>query len=144
MALEDTVEHEDVGWLLDRARIRELTARYNRCFDGGDPEEYAATFTEDGVMEVAGGPSTRGRHDLAEMCRRVPRGIMHVTVDATVEVDGDSAKQHVALVVIARAARREDKPTLMSTGRYEDDLVRTPDGWRFARRFCTLDGWTEP
>ncbi len=36
MALEDTVEHEDVGWLLDRARIRELTARYNRCFDGGD------------------------------------------------------------------------------------------------------------
>ncbi|MGO9344322.1 MAG: nuclear transport factor 2 family protein [Acidimicrobiales bacterium] len=135
---------QDIGWLLDRARIRELTARYNRCFDGGDPEGFAANFTEDGVMEVAGGPSTSGRQALAEMCRRVPRGIMHVTVDATVEVNGDSAKQHVALVVIGRAGRREDKPTLMSTGRYEDDLVRTPDGWLFARRFCTLDGWTEP
>jgi uncharacterized protein (TIGR02246 family) len=140
--VEDTVE-QDVSWLLDRARIRELTARYNRCFDGGDPEGFADTFTEDGVMEVAGGPSTSGRHDLAEMCRRVPWGIMHVTVDATVEVNGDSARQDVALVVIGRAARREDKPTLMSTGRYEDDLVRTPEGWRFARRRCTLDGWGE-
>ena len=135
---------QEVGWLLDRARIRELTARYNRCFDDGDPEGFAATFTEDGFMEVVGGPTTTGRHDLAEMCRRVPWGIMHVTVDATVEVEGDSAKQHVALVVVGRAAKPGDKPKLMSTGRYEDDLVRTADGWLFARRSCTLDGWKEP
>ena len=49
--------------------------------------------------------------------------------------------QHVALVVLGRAAAPGDKTKLMSTGRYEDDLVRTPDGWRFARRRCTLDGW---
>ena len=104
---------QDVGWLLDRARIVELTARYNRCFDDGDPEGFADTFTEDGVMEVAGGPSTSGRHDLAEMCRKIPWGIMHVTVDATVEVNGTGQSRHVALVVIGRAARREDKPTLI-------------------------------
>ena len=44
-----------MAWLVDRAQIRELTARYNRCFDDGDPEGFAATFTEDGVMEVDGG-----------------------------------------------------------------------------------------
>jgi uncharacterized protein (TIGR02246 family) len=140
--VEGRVEQE-ISWLLDRARIRELTARYNRCFDDGDPDGYADTFTEDGVMEVAGGPSTSGRNDLAEMCRKIPWGVMHVTVDATVDVDGDSAKQHVALVVIRRAGRPQDKPQITSTGRYEDDLVRTPDGWRFARRRCTLDGWVE-
>ena len=65
---------QDVGWLLDRARIRELTARYNRCFDDGDPEGFAATFTEDGVMEVAGGPSTSGRERSRRDVQAGPMG----------------------------------------------------------------------
>jgi len=133
-----------LSWMVDRARIRELTARYNRCFDDGDPEGFAATFTEDGVMEVEGGPSTTGRAALAEMVRRTPYGIVHVTVDAIVEVDGDRAVQDVTLLVVARP--RLDAPAdkrtsrLQRTGRYHDELVRTPDGWRFARRTATLDG----
>ena len=93
-----------MAWMVDRARIRELTARYNRCFDDGDPEGFAATFTEDGVMEVEGGPTTTGRAALAEMVRRTPYGIVHVTVDAIVEVDGDRAVQDVTLLVVARPA----------------------------------------
>jgi uncharacterized protein (TIGR02246 family) len=134
----------EVAWLRDRIQIRELTARYNRCFDDGDPEGFAATFTEDGVMEVTGGPTTTGRDALAEMCRHTPYGIVHVTVDATVEVDGDRAVQDVTLLVVARPA--PDAPAharssrLQRSGRYHDELVRTPEGWRFARRTATLDG----
>ena len=91
-----------LSWLVDRARIRELTARYNRCFDDGDPEGFAATFTEDGVMEVDGGLPREGRAALAEMVRHTPYGIVHVTVDATVEVDGDRAVQDVTLLVLSR------------------------------------------
>jgi uncharacterized protein (TIGR02246 family) len=133
-----------VAWLVDRARIRELTARYNRCFDDGDPEGFAATFTPDGEMEVEGGPVTRGRAALAEMCRHTPYGIVHVTVDATVEVDGDRAVQDVTLLVVARPPRdaAPDKRTsrVMRSGRYHDELVRTAEGWRFARRVASLDG----
>jgi uncharacterized protein (TIGR02246 family) len=134
----------EVAWMVDRARIRELTARYNRCFDDGDPDGFAATFTEDGVMEVTGGPTTTGRADLAKMVRRTPYGIVHVTVDATVEVDGDRATQDVTLLVVARPA--PDAPAdakgsrLQRSGRYHDELVRTPEGWRFAHRTATLDG----
>jgi len=137
----------DVQWLLDRTRIRELTARYNRCFDDGDPDGFAALFTEDGVMAVEGTFSVSGRDALAEMVRHTPYGVVHVTVDATVEVDGDRAVQDVKLLVLARPdpaappdAKQSKGSKLTNSGRYHDDLVRTPDGWRFSRRTASLDG----
>jgi uncharacterized protein (TIGR02246 family) len=133
----------DVRWLLDRAQIRELTARYNRCFDDGDPEAFALNFTEDGVMEVEGTFRVDGRDALAEMVRHTPYGVVHVTVDATVEVDGDRAVQDVTLLVLSRPgpdAAPGAKSKLASTGRYHDELRRTPDGWRFSKRTAILDG----
>jgi uncharacterized protein (TIGR02246 family) len=137
----------EVRWLLDRAQIRELTARYNRCFDDGDPDGFAATFTEDGVMEVEGTFLTSGRAALAEMVRHTPYGVKHVTVDATVEVDGDRAVQDVTLVVLSRPgpdAPAGARSKLTSSGRYHDQLVRTPDGWRFSHRTAILDGGMAP
>jgi uncharacterized protein (TIGR02246 family) len=133
----------EVRWLIDRARIRELTARYNRCFDDGDPDGFAATFTEDGVMEVEGTFRVQGRDGLAEMVRHTAYGVVHVTVDATVEVDGDRAVQDVKLLVLARPgpdAAAGAKSKLTNSGRYHDELVRTADGWRFAHRTAVLDG----
>ena len=130
--------------LADRTMIRELTARYNRCFDDGDAEGFAATFTPDGAMEVAGGFVVEGSHALAQMCRSVPYGVVHVTVDAIVEVDGDRATQDVTVMVLQRpkpdAAPAERTTRLDRSGRYHDELVRTEDGWRFTRRTATLDG----
>ena len=133
----------DVQWLVDRARIRELTARYNRAFDDGDPETFAATFTEDGTMEVTGTFRVDGRDALAEMVRHTPYGVVHVTVDATVEVDGDRAVQDVKLLVLSRhapGAAAGSTSRLTNSGRYHDELLRTPDGWRFTHRTAVLDG----
>ena len=134
---------DDVRWLLDRAQIRELTARYNRAFDDGDPDGFAATFIEEGVMEVEGTFSVSGRDGLAEMVRHTPYGVVHVTVDATVEVDGDKAVQDVKMLVLSRPgpdAGAGARTTLSNSGRYHDELVRTADGWRFTRRTAVLDG----
>jgi uncharacterized protein (TIGR02246 family) len=134
----------ELRWLADRTRIRELTARYNRSFDDGDTEGFADTFTEDGVMEVVGGFEVRGRQGLTEMCRRTPYGVVHVTADATVDIDGDRAVQDVTILVVNRpkpdAGPEERHSRLERTGRYHDELVRTAEGWRFARRTVTLDG----
>ena len=85
-------------------------------------------------MEVDGGPTTRGREALAEMVRRTPYGIVHVTVDAIVEVDGDRAVQDVTLLVVNRPSAdtppEKRRSRLQRTGRYHDVLVRTPDGYR--------------
>ena len=138
------MEDHDVRWLVDRARILELTARYNRCFDDGEAEPFADLFTEDGVMAVDGGPTTSGRAALAAMCRRTPYGTVHATVDATVEVDGDRATQVVTLLVLQRPASDappdQRRSRLTRTARYTDELVRTEAGWRFARRSVVLDG----
>lgn len=134
------MEHE-VSWLIDRTLIRELTARYGRFFDECEPSEFAETFTDDGVMEVEGGPVTEGREALAEMCRHTPWGTMHVTTDATVDVRGDEATQVVTILVMSRSPARDKPPRVVGTGRYVDRLTRTPDGWKFAHRKVTLDGW---
>jgi uncharacterized protein (TIGR02246 family) len=135
---------DDIRWLVDRTRIRELTARYNRCFDDGDISGFAATFTEDGIMEVEGGFRVQGRSELEKMCERTPYGVVHVTVDPTVEVDGDRAVQVSTILVVQRpkpdAGPSERTSSLSRTGRYRDELVRTPQGWRFAKRTVTLDG----
>jgi len=131
----------DVSWLIDKAEIGELTALYGRCFDDGDPEAFASLFTEDGVMEVSGGWVTNGRAGLEDMCRNTPPGTMHVITDQTVVVDGDSATQVVSILVMKKAKTKTDPPKVVSTGRYTDSLVGTPDGWRFAKRSVVLDGW---
>ena len=134
----------ELRWLLDRAQILELTARYNRYFDDGDAEGFATTFTDDGVMVVDGGPTMTGRPALMEMVRHTPYGVVHVTVDAVVVVDGDRATQDVRLLVCNRPApgaeRHQRRSSLERTGRYHDELVRTPEGWRFAKRTALLDG----
>ncbi|MGH9030371.1 MAG: nuclear transport factor 2 family protein, partial [Acidimicrobiales bacterium] len=101
-------------------------------------------FTDDGVMEVTGGFTVSGKAGLEEMSRRTPYGIVHATTDATVEVDGSRAVQDTTVLVLQRpkpdAGPDERTSSLFRTGRYHDEVVRTPDGWRFARRTATLDG----
>jgi ketosteroid isomerase-like protein len=131
----------DVEWAAKRARILELTARYNHAFDGGDVDAYVATFTPDGVMEIDGGPRYEGSAALAEMCANTPAGtIMHVTVNPVVTVDGDRAHQEVTLLVVGMPRQPGEPSRLQRSGRYSDDLVRTEQGWRFTRRRVQLHG----
>ncbi len=125
--------------LFDRMEIRELTARYNHAFDDQNAQAWAAVFTADGAMEVAGGDTVQGREALAAMCLAVGYGTVHMTTDAVTTIDGDHARQ-VCTLILARRTREPATRVFQLTGRYEDELVRTPDGWRFKRRRATLDG----
>jgi hypothetical protein len=42
-------------------------------------------------------------------------------------------------VIIANRSEARDRVGIAMTGRYEDELVRMPDGWRFKRRKAILD-----
>ena len=129
--------------LIDQLEIRELTARYNRAFDDGDAEAYAATFTPDGRMEATGIPPAVGHGALENLVRLTPYGIVHITTDPIIEIDGDRARQQCTLIV-ANRHRDRSAVTLGTTGRYDDELVRTSEGWRFAKRVAVLDGDMAP
>ena len=48
----------------------------------------------------------------------------------------DSAGQYMMTGTVS--GERQGRATLMFLGRYDDALVRTPDGWQFARREITF------
>jgi hypothetical protein len=66
----------------------------------------------------------------------------HVMANHLVTVDGDCAHAFVygSWRLIRRAA--EGAPLWDGTGWYDDDLIRTADGWRIARRTCRVVWWT--
>jgi hypothetical protein len=125
--------------LADRIEIQELTARYNRAADATDPGALLALFTADATVEMTGGdaPALYTGSELAQLVAPSEDQRVHMTMDATVELDGDTATQECTLLLVTRSRRRG----LMGffTGRYSDELVRTPEGWRFARRVVHVD-----
>lgn len=124
--------------LMDYIEIRELTARYNRAFDDVDSEGWADVFTPDGIMEYSGGEPIVGRDALVAMNRDTGYGYVHITTDPIIDIQGDKATQKCTVIVASR--NKDGSPGGFSmTGRYEDDLVRTENGWRFKKRVATLD-----
>ena len=123
--------------IADKLEIRELVARYCRAVDDTDAEAFAQAFTADGVFETALGVVT-GRDALLAHGRKMVFGNVHITTDAIIEIDGDRAT-HTCTMLLGR--RREDKAAneIVATGRYFDELVRTPDGWRFSSRRAVTD-----
>jgi ketosteroid isomerase-like protein len=109
----------------DRDEILQLMYRYNHAADSGDTEAYADTFTDDGVFDFRGSEVT-GRENLKGLMAGVS-GTRHVTANPVIEVDGDTATLR-AYVLVFRGT------TLSRVGDYDDELVRTPAGWRFSRR----------
>jgi len=125
------------AYVADWIEIRTLTAVSGASFDACDCDGYAATFTADGEMWLDAERLSAGRDELAKLPAK-PRGFVHVTTDPIIELDGCTATQRCTLLLYRRS-RDGSKVSLFSTGRYEDRLVRTDDGWRFARRHGWLD-----
>jgi uncharacterized protein (TIGR02246 family) len=121
----------------DIVAIQQLLARYNTAADSGDGAGFAATFTEDGEA-VNGARTAKGREALAaignSVATNVP-GIRHWVNNHVIDVDGDHASATVYVTAIQVGADRK----VLTTGRYADELQRTAEGWRFARRTFTAD-----
>jgi uncharacterized protein (TIGR02246 family) len=132
-----------IAVLRDRIAIRELTARYNHAVDDCDPEQYAATWTEDGEF-WRDGQLTKGRAAIADISRRAGFSMVHMTFDPIVEIDGDTATQRCYAIVGARQPdRAPGSSKWVTSGSYVDTLVRTPDGWLFAKRVWWKDAIVE-
>jgi uncharacterized protein (TIGR02246 family) len=110
----------------DRDEILQLVYRYNHAVDSGDAQGWADTFTEDAVFEV--GPTVvTGRQGLVDFASAMSSGMRHVTANPVIEITGDAASLR-AYIFVFRGKE------VGVTGTYEDQLVRTPGGWRFAKR----------
>jgi ketosteroid isomerase-like protein len=131
----------------DRAEIENLQARYMFALDWQDAEAYASTFTEDGVLDYAGGVAEgraairheiRGmreklaRHEQADAPVR-PARLRHYITNVVLQIDGDSARG-CAYWFETNNAVRDRWPYLGGYGHYEDELRRVDGRWLFSRR----------
>ena len=141
----------------DRLAILEQIGRYSYAWDGRDTDAYAALFTADGVFEVfAGGEQpvihNAGRDAIHAWARaihtgedpgrrpRQPGEQSRHNQSSTVfaELGPDSARTRTMLLSTGQAPD-DPVPRPSTTGVYNDDWRRTPEGWRLARRSLRMD-----
>ena len=126
--------------LADEADIRRLTARYSDAVALLDPVGAAAVYAADGRViigehELKGRPAIEAgmRDTFAQfaLLRLVEHG-------GLIEVDGDRASARWSTLELTVRSGADMLNVIL--GRYDDELLRLPDGWRFGRRRFTLAG----
>ncbi len=110
----------------DYEGIRHLLARYCITADLCLYDEWAGLFGDDGVM-YAFRRDWVGHDKLVGFISNAPEGI-HLNTSLQIELDGDRAAVLSNFVFF----NLDMEPGSM--GVYEDEVVRTDHGWRFARR----------
>jgi hypothetical protein len=109
--------------------------------DTGDFTGYASPFTEDAVWRGAH-MSANGRAELLAMLRAnftegAPSRDRHVLLPPEITVSGDAARSTMTFLVVQR--QDDGRPVVRILGEYVDELVRTGEGWRYAKRVARLD-----
>jgi ketosteroid isomerase-like protein len=128
--------------MLDRVDIQETISRYHDGASRNDIEQIIATFLPDGVWEVPSmGLRAVGHADMRVTMAALVEPIeylVQINAPAIVELDGDTAS---ARSLVRECAQLRDGGVYMDVvGQFDDDLQRTPDGWRFAHRTFTIIG----
>lgn len=138
----------DSSYAEDRARIEDLQARYLFALDFRDPDAYAGTFSEDGVLDYGAG-KIQGRAAIREMVARMranderqraedtsglrPAAGRHNISNIVLEIDGDRARGTAYWFHMGNA-NAERRAQLNSFGHYEDELVKVDGEWLFSLR----------
>jgi 3-phenylpropionate/cinnamic acid dioxygenase small subunit len=138
-----TLDHDEVSARLD---IMNLIARIAHLADEGEVNEYLDCFTANGawVLNSAQGLDLepqirRGRADLAQgVLERRESNLQgpgshtkHDVSSISVAVVGDSA---TATTYFRYYRKTDSVPELVAMGRYDDEFVRTGEGWRLTIR----------
>ncbi len=126
----------------DYEQIKELYSRYNQGSDFRDAELFLSAFAQDAVM-------TRGGQDIVGMdalrAERVERyagqtgdvGRRHHNGSFLITPTAEGAKGRAYYILLDVTSR---PPTMIASGYYEDEFIRTSDGWRIKHRTLHSDG----
>jgi hypothetical protein len=123
--------------LLDDYAVRHVAAAYCDAANRLSAREAAATYAPDGRLSMMGRPEVHGREAVESMLAATFARyelVTQLTHSGLVRIDGNEAAARW-LVTELQVALSGDRRFII--GRYEDELVRLDEGWRFARRVFT-------
>ncbi len=128
------------------AEVTRLVHQYVWANDAQDWEQCAALYTQDAVFRrPSGGDPVVGREAiLASFTARPPRAQRHVMANTLVDVVSESEARVKSVIVLYMGDAAEEglpvqDPKSPLIGTFEDRVVKTADGWRFAERKGGLD-----
>ncbi len=123
----------------DRLDIIEIIARYSRCIDEPRWDDLPGLFAPDARVDC--GPlgqfaGSEGIGNFVAVLRSVGQMMRHYTTNVTIEGDSERARAHV--YVLALVGPRPGALQI-TTGFYEDELVKRDGRWLFSQRRVLLD-----
>jgi hypothetical protein len=140
----DTLPSGDAQQLLvDRAAITDVTIRYCWALDTKDWAVLDSVFTEDAngdlLEDVVGRVAIKKRVETALSHMDETQ---HLISNHQIVVQGDTATCRCYLQAQHVRKAAHGGPNFIIAGRYEDELKRTPEGWRISfRRLVVM--WTD-
>ena len=124
----------------DTTEILQLYSRYSTAIDTGDATGFGNCFVADGVfdngMAVIEGQSEIGK--FADQTHSAMPGMRHNATNIVVDgIGADRSKATGSAFLIGYLVDGGYK--VIVTGRYEDELKKTADGWRFTKRVFKMN-----
>lgn len=132
---------------IDKIEIAEMQSRYMFALDWADPNVYGSLFTEDAVLSWPEGHA-EGRDAIAASCKnsgayrnRVNEAepalkaarLRHFVTNQVIRIENDRATAR-AYWFDFHNDNQQRWPYIPAYGHYEDELIRTAEGWRFSSR----------
>lgn len=119
----------------DTLAIRMLIDQYSDAANRCSAEDMAAVYSEDGEVVPLGEKPIRGREALVEVFAYTIAQMEFMNQVCSGVVIEETETGATSRCTVTEFAKRRDKDKLdIFLGTYEDVLVRTEEGWRFARR----------
>ena len=128
----------------DKQHIRELQNRYSYAIDSGHYDKLDGMFTPDATYNFVTG-STDNLEALKNTIRDALQPLtssQHINGNQWAGIAGDCATAGCYFTVHMFKEGVVDGEHFEMGGRYDDELLRTPDGWRFTSRSITIL-WSE-
>jgi 3-phenylpropionate/cinnamic acid dioxygenase small subunit len=128
----------------DRQDISDLLVRYATGIDRRDWPLFRTVFTDDCELDYGEIGVWKGVDvvaDFMEQTHALLGHTMHRMSNMVITIDGNQAAARTYLDGLMMAP--DNKSGVNAIGFYDDEIVRTDDGWRIARRRTTIVRMTE-
>jgi len=119
----------------DRQDISDLLVRYATGIDRRDWALFRTVFTDDCELdygEIGVWKGVDAVTDFMEQVHALAGHTMHRLSNHAIAVDGDKAVARTYIDGLIMGG--DNKSGVNAIGFYDDEIVRTEDGWRIARR----------
>jgi hypothetical protein len=124
----------------DHLEIIQLYGYYARDVDGGSVRGANWMYTDDGVWDMQGRiiKDAEMKTFYEGLLTSQASGVRHFATNPVIVPTPEGARGSIYMMQVSR--KEKGGPIILDLfGKYEDWLVKTPKGWRFARREWRAD-----